>query len=122
MKRRTFITFVGLLLSGCSRRRNTGTAAGAGDAGLVRSEDWPGVPPTIEKGRKMCSDCYYSSPAPAGWQYDRCNHPDADYGSIVRNDQQAKCCDMRDSESQCGRKAKWFKAAKDQPRPDWKAP
>lgn len=122
MKRRSFIAFVGLFLSGCCRRRNALTITSADDAELVRSDEWPGVPPTIEKSRKMCSDCYYSSAAEAGWQYDRCHHPDADYGSIVRNDETPRCCDMRFSESQCGRKAKWFKAAKDQPRPDWKAP
>jgi len=48
----------------------------------------------------------------AGWQYDRCGHPDADYGSVVRNDQKITCADCRNSEGQCGRLAKWF-AAKD---------
>lgn len=75
---------------------------------LVRDDYWPGHPPTIEKGRVMCSDCKYHSPAPAGWTYDRCDHPEADYGSIVRNDERAKCCDMRSSSAQCGAGGKWF--------------
>lgn len=78
--------------------------------GLFRSDYWPGLGPTIEKGRKMCSDCKFHDPAPAGWTYDRCDHPDADYGSLVRNDQRAKCWDMRASRSQCGKSARWFEA------------
>lgn len=75
---------------------------------LFRSNDWPGLPPTIEKGRVMCSDCKYHSAAVAGWQYDRCTHPEADYGSVVRNDQQLKCTDARYSIAQCGESGKWF--------------
>lgn len=75
---------------------------------IVRRDWWPGIGPTIEKGRVMCSDCKYHSAAHAGWQWDRCYHPDADYGGIVRNDQQPTCADVRESSSQCGRVAKWF--------------
>lgn len=76
---------------------------------LFRSGWWPGRKPTIEKGRIMCSDCDFHSSAMAGWQWDRCHHPDADYGSIVRNDQPLTCADCRLSESQCGEQAKWYK-------------
>lgn len=75
---------------------------------LFRSESWRGLPPTIEKSRIMCSDCKYHRAAMAGWQYDRCEHPDADYGSVVRNDQSLRCADARSSSAQCGRSGKWF--------------
>lgn len=77
---------------------------------LFRSSYWPGHPPDITKARIMCSDCRYHSSAMAGWTYDRCHHPDADYGSIVRNDERLTCHDARYSEAQCGLEAKWFKA------------
>lgn len=75
---------------------------------LFRRGWWPGPAPDISPNRKMCSDCVYHSSALAGWQWDRCHHPKADMGSVVRNDQDAKCCDIRDSELQCGKSAKWF--------------
>lgn len=75
---------------------------------LSRIDWWPGPAPSITKGRVMCSDCRFHRPAPAGWQYDRCENPKADMGSVVRNDQTPKCCDMRDSSSQCGIVAHWF--------------
>lgn len=77
---------------------------------LYRSGWWPGHKATIQKDRVMCSDCKHHTSAVAGWQYDRCRHPSADYGSIVRNDQAATCHDMRNSESQCGFAAKWFES------------
>ena len=77
-------------------------------AGLVRDEWWPGLPPTIDKNRVMCSDCKFHRSAPAGWQWDRCDNPKADLGSVVRNDQVPTCADMRNSTDQCGPTAKWF--------------
>lgn len=75
---------------------------------LFRSSWWPGPGPNISKERVMCDKCQFHSAAMAGWQWDRCSHPDADYGSVVRNDQQAKCYDMRMSNDQCGEIGKWF--------------
>ena len=75
--------------------------------GIFRIGYWPGPPPQIGK-RVMCSDCRYSSYAEAGWQWDRCHHPKADLGCIVRNDQVPKCYEIRNSSAQCGIKAKWF--------------
>lgn len=74
---------------------------------LFRGGYWPGPKPDISPDRKMCSDCLYSSAAHAGWQWDRCRHPKADYGSVVRNER-PKCHDMRLSSDQCGKSAKWF--------------
>lgn len=82
---------------------------------LFRRDWWPGLPPTIDK-RVMCSDCKFHSSAPAGWQYDRCKHPDADYGSYVRNSEPALCHDMRLSDAQCGKSAKWFVAEEPKPQ------
>lgn len=76
--------------------------------GLFRTGWWPGPAPTIAKDRVMCSDCKYHRSAMAGWQWDRCEHPDADMGGIVRNNETPKCCDMRNSSSQCGISARWF--------------
>ena len=75
---------------------------------VFRSGYWPGIEPTIATDRIMCSDCKYHSSALAGWQYDRCSHPKADYGSVVRNDQKPVCWEVRYSTSQCGERAKWF--------------
>lgn len=75
---------------------------------LFRRDWWPGLAPTIDKGRVMCSACIYHSSAKAGWQWDRCEHPDADLGSVVRNDETPKCADMRQSDAQCGPRARWF--------------
>lgn len=76
---------------------------------LFRRGWWPGVPPNVKKDRIMCSDCVYHHPAMAGWQWDRCYHPEADYGSVVRNDQNATCADARESTNQCEPDGKWFK-------------
>ncbi len=78
---------------------------------LFRSGWWPGLPPT-QKKRVMCSDCKYHRAAMAGWQFDRCEHPDADMGSYVRNDQQPTCADVRLSSSQCGEAGRWFQLRK----------
>lgn len=75
---------------------------------------WPGPPPNISPDRLMCSDCVYHRAALAGWQWDRCRHPKADLGSVVRNDQLPTCADVRDSSDQCGPKGKWFTARADQ--------
>lgn len=75
--------------------------------GIVRSGYWPGIKPIIEPDRKMCSDCKYHYAASAGWQFDRCSHPKADLGSVVRNDQHPTCADVRLSSSQCGKSAVW---------------
>lgn len=74
---------------------------------LYRSGWWPGLPPSAEK-RAMCSDCIYHSAAPAGWQWDRCHHPSADFGGWVRNERPT-CADVRLSSAQCGKGAAWFK-------------
>lgn len=79
---------------------------------LFRSGWWPGLKPDISPKRVMCSDCAFHSAAMAGWQWDRCHHPDADLGSIVRNDQLPTCYDMRQSKAQCGASAKWFSPSK----------
>lgn len=84
--------------------------------GLFRRGPWPGHPPTIEKGRVMCSDCRFHGAAMAGWTYDRCDHPDADLGSIVRNDQRPTCAEVRHSSAQCGYDARWFEAKKERGR------
>ena len=76
--------------------------------GIFRRDFWPGLPPTIKKDRVMCDQCAHHTGAVAGWQWDRCHHPLADMGSVVRNDQKAKCCDMRYSSDQCGESGKWF--------------
>jgi hypothetical protein len=76
---------------------------------VFRRDWWPGLKPDISPERKMCSDCIYHSAAMAGWQFDRCYNPDADLGSVVRNDQRPTCADIRNSEKQCGRSARWFK-------------
>ena len=75
--------------------------------GLVRGDWWPGLPPTIAKGRVFCSDCKHRDGAGAGWQWDHCNHPKADYGSVVVRGR-ATCADMRASKKQCGFDAKFF--------------
>lgn len=80
---------------------------------LFRMGWWPGPAPDISKDRIMCSDCRYHHPAFAGWQWDRCHHPSADMGSIIRNDETALCCDMRNSSAQCGLRARWFEAKKE---------
>lgn len=74
---------------------------------LFRSDWWPGPKPNIGKGRIMCTQCKFHRTAHAGWQWDRCLHPEADYGSVVRNDT-PKCYDMRMSSAQCGERGKWF--------------
>ncbi len=80
--------------------------------GLFRRDWWPGPPPTIAKDRLMCKDCkYHGGPAMAGWQWDRCHHPEADYGSVVRNETPT-CADMRDSSAQCGSHGRWFEGKK----------
>ena len=43
--------------------------------GLFRRGWWPGLPPEIGK-RVICSDCKFHRAAPAGWQWDRCDHLD----------------------------------------------
>lgn len=68
----------------------------------------PNRSPESKSKRVMCSDCRYHSAAMAGWQWDRCSHPDADLGNIVRNDQKPTCEDIRNSWGQCGITAKWF--------------
>lgn len=78
--------------------------------GIFRAGWWPGLPPTVEKGRTMCSDCRFHSAAGAGWQWDRCRHPEADFGSVVRNDQAPTCADVRLSSAQCGESARWFES------------
>lgn len=75
---------------------------------LFRTEWWPGVAPTIKKNRIMCSACKYHSSAPAGWQWDRCSHPEADFGGVVRNEGRTTCADIRNSSAQCGVAGKWF--------------
>ena len=76
--------------------------------GLSRQGWWPGPPPDISPDRKMCSACVYSSAAIAGWQWDRCHHPKADNGGVVRDDETPRCADMRNSNRQCGLSAVWF--------------
>jgi hypothetical protein len=76
--------------------------------GLFREGWWPGLPPTINPKRIMCSDCKFHRSAMAGWQWDRCENPKADLGSVVRNDQVPTCWSMRESADQCGPDAKWF--------------
>lgn len=65
-------------------------------------------PPNINKDRIMCSSCKFHTEAMAGRYYDRCHHPKADLGSIIRNDESPQCIDMRSSSAQCGQSAKWF--------------
>lgn len=74
---------------------------------LFRSDWWPGPLPNIFERRVMCWDCKYHKSAMAGWQWDRCEHPEADYGGVVRNETPT-CADMRNSEAQCGSSGKWF--------------
>jgi hypothetical protein len=78
---------------------------------IIRHGYWPGIGPTIAKDRVMCSDCKFHSAALAGWQWDRCRNPKADYGSIVRNDRAPTCWDIRDSTAQCGPRGEWFEKA-----------
>lgn len=66
-------------------------------------------PPDISPVRVMCSACAHHSAAMAGRWWDRCKSPNADLGSVVRNDETPTCIDMRKSERQCGLTARWFK-------------
>lgn len=75
--------------------------------GVERAWPWPGLPPDITPGRVMCNTCVYHSAAPAGWKHDRCHHPVADLGSVVRNDQLARCWEIRLSTNQCGPTGAW---------------
>lgn len=77
-------------------------------SGIFRTDWWPGLKPTVTKDRVMCSGCKHHREALAGWQWDRCCHPEADYGSVVRNDQKPTCADVRLSPSQCGSAGIWF--------------
>lgn len=75
---------------------------------LFRSSWWPGLKPSIDKNRIMCSDCKWYHSSGSGWQYDVCEHSDADEGSFVSRDVTPRCYDMRASSEQCGINARWF--------------
>lgn len=74
---------------------------------VVRLGYWPGLPPDTTPGRVMCNTCVHHSAASAGWKWDRCYHPNADLGSVVRNDQRPTCWEIRLSEDQCGPTGAW---------------
>ena len=70
--------------------------------------NWSDSAPSTDPRRVMCSSCKYHDAAPAGWIFDRCHHPNADPGNVVRNDHLPMCRDVRSSTAQCGYRGKWF--------------